>query len=163
MPSKLKTHSHYRLLRTRSWSHRQSKLICWQLRKNIRSIGYICGQQFVAIQRERKAVFRAELPQSKYLTYASLIQIQLPDSRIWKWLVTCCASALIELDRELRSRSEAYLLTHLLQTSLLPVVWMQTWVSQPKQAQLSRVAFMMRNKWELVLPSLTWAVRMPSR
>ena len=35
VPSKLTTHRHYRLLRTRSWSHRQSKLICWQLRKKV--------------------------------------------------------------------------------------------------------------------------------
>ena len=28
-----KAHRHYKLLHTRSWSHRQSKLICWQLSK----------------------------------------------------------------------------------------------------------------------------------
>ena len=90
VPSKLKTHRHYRLLRTRSWSHRQSQLICWQLRKNIRSIGYICGLEIIASRRERRAVFRAELPQNEYLTYVSLIQMQLPDSRIGRGHVTCC-------------------------------------------------------------------------
>ena len=49
--------------------------------KSIRSIGYVCGQEVVASQREKRAVFGAELPQIKYLTRASLIQVQLPDSR----------------------------------------------------------------------------------
>ena len=70
---------------------------------------------------------------------------------------------LVEVDREIISRSEAYLLTHLLRTSLLPIARMQTWVSQPKHAQLLQVALMMKNKWELLLPSLTLAVRKPSR
>ena len=97
---------------------RQSKLISWQLRKSIRSIGYVCGQEVATSRREKRAVFRAELSQNKYLIYASLIQVQLPDPRIGKENVTCCAPVLVELDRELRSRSEAYLLTHLLLTSL---------------------------------------------
>ena len=41
--------------------------------KSIRSSGYVCGQEVVASRREKSAIFRAELPQNKYLTYASLI------------------------------------------------------------------------------------------
>ena len=36
--------------------------------KSIRSIGYVCGQEVVASQREKRAVFGAELLQNKYLT-----------------------------------------------------------------------------------------------
>ena len=32
--------------------------------KNTRSIGHVCGQKIVAIRREERAVFRAELPQN---------------------------------------------------------------------------------------------------
>ena len=94
----------------------------------------------------------AYLPQKKYLTYASLIQVQLPDPRIGKEHVTC-APVLVEVDKELRSRSEAYLLTHLLQTSLVSIAWVQAWVSQPKHTQLLQVALIMKNKWQLLLPS----------
>ena len=50
-------------------------------RKSIWSTGYVCGVA-VASRRENRAVFGAELSQNKYLTYAPLIQVQLPDSRI---------------------------------------------------------------------------------
>ena len=70
---------------------------------------------------------------------------------------------LVEVDRELHSRSKAYLLTHLLLTSLVPIAWMQTWVSQPNHAQPRQVALKMKNKWEPLLPPLTWVVRKPSR
>ena len=83
---------------------------------------------------KKRAVFRDELPQNKFLTYAFLIQVQLPDRRVGKEHVTCCAPGLVEVDRELHSGSEAYLLTHLLLTSLVPMAWMQAWVSQPKHA-----------------------------
>ena len=163
VPSKLTTHRYYKLLRTRSWSNRISKVICWQQRKSIRPIGYICGQEVVASWREKRVVFRAELPQNKYLTYASLIQWQLPDLRIGEEHVTCCAPVLVEIDKELRSRSEAYLLTHLLLTTPVPIARMQAWVTQHKHAQLLQMAFVMKNKWELLLPSSPWAVRDPSR
>ena len=90
------------------------------------------------------------------------MQVQLPNSRIGIY-VTYSAPVLAEVDRELHSRSEAYLLTHILLTSLVPIAWMLAWVSQPKHAQLLQMSLMMKNKWELLLPSLTWAVRMPSR
>ena len=40
---------------------------------------------------------------------------------------------------------------------------MQAWVPQPKYAQLLQVTLMMKIKWELLLPPLTWAVQKPSR
>ena len=138
VPSNLTTHRHYRLLRTRGWWHRQSKLICWQLMESIRWSGYVYGQEIVASRREKSAIFRAELPQNKYLTYASLIQVQLPDSMIGKEHVTCCAPVLAEVDTELHSRSTACLLTHLILTSLLPVTSMQAWMSQPNMYSYRR-------------------------
>ena len=70
---------------------------------------------------------------------------------------------LVEVDRKLNSTSKAYLLTHLLLTSLVPVAWMQAWVSQLKYVQLLQVALMMKKKWELLLPPLTWAILKSSR
>ena len=70
---------------------------------------------------ERRVFFRAELPQNKYLTSAPLIQVRLPDSSIGKERVTCCAPVLVEVDRELRSGSKAYLPTYLLLTSFVPI------------------------------------------
>ena len=43
---------------------------------------------------ERRAVFKAELHRNEYLTYVSLIQVQLPDSRMGKEHVTRCAPVL---------------------------------------------------------------------
>ena len=97
--SKQTTNSHYRLLWTTSWSHKQMKLISWQLIEIIRAIGYVCGQEVVASQREKRAVFGAELPHNKYLTHASLIQMQLPDSRTGKEHITYFAPVLLEVDR----------------------------------------------------------------
>ena len=158
--SNLTTHIHYRLLQTTSWPHRQSKLICWQLRKSIRSIVTFCGQEVIASKREERVVFKAKLPQNRYFTYVFLFQVQLPDSRIGKEHVTCCDPGLVEADRELRSRSKAYLLAHLLLKSLVPAAWMQAWVSQPKHVQLLQMALV--NKWELLLPLLTCTIRKPS-
>ena len=121
--------------------------------KMIRSIGYVYGQEVVASHKEKRTVFRAELPQNRYLTYASLVQVQLPDSRIGKQHVTCCAPVLVEVDRELGSRSKAYSMTHLLLTPPVPVAWMQAWVSQSKHVHLLPVALVMKNKWGL-LPTL---------
>ena len=70
---------------------------------------------------------------------------------------------LVKVDRELHSRSKAYLLTHLLLLSLVPIARMQTCVSQPNHAQPRQVALMMKNKWELLLTPLTWVVWKPSR
>ena len=121
--------------------------------KSMRSIGYVCGQEVVVSRKEKRAVFRAGSPQNKYLTYEFFMQVQLPDPRMGKEHVTWCALVLVEVDTELRSRSEAYLLTHLLLTSLVPMAWMQAWVSQPKHAQLFQVVLMIKNKWGLLLPS----------
>ena len=49
--------------------------------------------------------------------------------RICYWCYLLCP-VLVEIDWELRSRSEAYLLTLLQLTSLVPVAWMPAWVSQ---------------------------------
>ena len=81
--SKPTTHRHYRLLRTRT-SHRQLKLISRQCKINwIRLWTRSCCQ--------KTAIFGAELPQTKYLTHASLIQMQRSDSNTGKEHVTCCA------------------------------------------------------------------------
>ena len=81
--SKPTTHRHYRLLRTRT-SHRQLKLISRQCKINwIRLWTRSCCQ--------KTAIFGAELPQTKYLTHASLIQMQRSDSSTGKEHVTCCA------------------------------------------------------------------------
>ena len=49
---------------------------------------------------------------NKHLTYASLIQMRLIDSKIGKEHFTCCTPVLVEIDIELRSRSKAYLLIY---------------------------------------------------
>ena len=155
LPSKLTTHRHYSLLQTRSWSYKQSKLISWQLRKNYK-INWICLWTISCCQskREESRVFRAELPRKIYLTYTSVIQVQLPDSRIGKEYVTCCAPVLVEVDKDLLSRSEAYFLdsftTDIPCTNCLDA---RLGISQPKHAQLLQVVLMMKNKWELLLPS----------
>ena len=78
--------------------------------------------------------------------------MQLSDWRTGKEHVTCCAPVLVEVERELHPRSKAYLPTHLLLTSLVPIAWTQTWVSQPNHVQPWQVALMMKNKWELLHP-----------
>ena len=78
--------------------------------------------------------------------------MQLSDWRTRKEHVTCCAPVLVEVERDFHYRWKAYLPTHLLLTSLVPITWTQTWVSQPNHAQPRQVALMMKNKWELLHP-----------
>ena len=56
-------------------------------------MGYVCGQGVVASQREKRAVFGAELPENRHFTHAHLIQLQLSDSRTGKEHVTCCGKS----------------------------------------------------------------------
>ena len=123
----------------------------------------IVNNKLLPVKEKRGPFSGAELPQNRYLTHASLIQMQLSDSRPGKEHVTYCAPVLEEVDRELHSRPKSYLLTHLLLISLVPIAWMQTWVYQPNHAQPRQVTLMMKNKWELLLPPLPWVVRKPSR
>ena len=84
VPSKLTTHRHCRLLSTRSWSHKQSKLMCCQLSKKYK-IKWIGLWTRSCCQSKRQASrFQSWIAFKKHLTYASLIQMRLPDSRIWK-------------------------------------------------------------------------------
>ena len=139
VPSKLTTHRHYRLLRTRSWSHRISKLICWQLREKCK-VKWIClwTKSCYQLVEERRAPL-SELSCLKIDIWLMYPWSKCTCPRIGKEYITCCAPVLVEVDRELRSRSKAYLLTHLILTYLVPVAWIQTWVSQPNHVQLLQV------------------------
>ena len=71
-------------------------------------------------------------------------QVQLPDSRIEKTNITCCAPVGVEVDRELRTRSVAYLLTYLLLIFFLPIDWLHAWVPWPKHTQRCKIC---EGKW----------------
>ena len=111
--------------------------------------------------------------------------MQLPNSTIGKERVTYCTPVFVEVARELRSRSKAYLLIYSLLTSLVPGCrpgcrsqnmhsycrWLWWWRTSPctnnapiifvwHLAKLSITVSIYRKH---LLPPLTWAVRMPSR
>ena len=90
------------------------------------------------LSAERRVVFRAELPQNKWLANASIFQVQPPSSMIGKVNITCCTPVLVEEDRELRSRSNGIFTTYLLLRSLVPIAWIQARVHQPNMHNCCR-------------------------
>ena len=161
MPSKLTTHRHYRLLQSRNWSRGQSKLICCQLRGKYKIKWIRLWTRSYCQSKREERYFQS------WIVSKQIFDLCIPDlsaaarlkDRIGKEHATCCALVLA-VDRKLRSRSKAYLLTHLILTSLVTVAWTQAWVSQPKHVQLSQ---MMKNTWGLLLPPSISAIRKPSR
>ena len=150
MPSKLMLHRQYRLLQTRNWSRGQSKLIFLQLREKYK-IKWIRLWTRSCCQSKREVRHF-----QSWIVSKQIFDLCIPDpsaaarlkNRIGKEHATCCALVLA-VERKLRSRSKAYLLTHLILTPLVTVAWTQAWVSQPKYVPLSQ---MMKNKWGLLLP-----------